>query len=277
MSYDPYEILGIDYTATYQELRTAFKKKALEHHPDKGGSRYMFSIIKQAYVEVSKIMEDENKLNKRSSMSLSDYKKMYNKSEESDINPQQIQYIREQMKKDPKLFNKMFEETKVQTYKDHGYNLTDHNQMEELIRSRQDKLQRNNSLAVSILKEPMGVSKSSLLDSCEKFGVDRLDDYNQETLGNNYTDLVDGYLSTDIVNIEVPEERLREFKSVEEYMAFSNKRTKEPLSQEKIDYMREQELKEKRREKLRQINELKNLESGRQSTRNFLNYLTYKK
>jgi curved DNA-binding protein CbpA len=34
---DYYDILGVPKTASSDEIKKAFRKKAVEHHPDKGG------------------------------------------------------------------------------------------------------------------------------------------------------------------------------------------------------------------------------------------------
>lgn len=44
-----YDILGISYTATNEDIKKAFRKKALETHPDKGGDTEIFKKINAAY------------------------------------------------------------------------------------------------------------------------------------------------------------------------------------------------------------------------------------
>lgn len=51
---DPYVLLGVDATASLDDVKTAFRKKALEHHPDHGGSPEAFMRIKRAYDAIVK-------------------------------------------------------------------------------------------------------------------------------------------------------------------------------------------------------------------------------
>jgi len=44
-----YDILGVQRTATPQEIKTAYRKLAMEHHPDRGGDESHFQKISQAY------------------------------------------------------------------------------------------------------------------------------------------------------------------------------------------------------------------------------------
>lgn len=44
-----YETLGVDKSATQEDIRKAYKKLVLEHHPDRGGDHDYFSKINNAY------------------------------------------------------------------------------------------------------------------------------------------------------------------------------------------------------------------------------------
>jgi hypothetical protein len=46
---DPYALLGTVASASLDEVKTAFRKRALEHHPDHGGSTDAFVALKRAY------------------------------------------------------------------------------------------------------------------------------------------------------------------------------------------------------------------------------------
>jgi len=49
MSKDYYNILGVNKSASADEIKTAFRKKAHEHHPDKGGDAEKFKEYNEAY------------------------------------------------------------------------------------------------------------------------------------------------------------------------------------------------------------------------------------
>jgi hypothetical protein len=51
---DPHAVLGVTSEATLDEIKVAFRKKALEHHPDHGGSDEQFIALKRAYDSLTK-------------------------------------------------------------------------------------------------------------------------------------------------------------------------------------------------------------------------------
>lgn len=53
MSKDYYDILGVSKTASAAEIKSAFRKKAHEYHPDKGGDEAKFKEINEAYQVLS--------------------------------------------------------------------------------------------------------------------------------------------------------------------------------------------------------------------------------
>ena len=49
MSKDYYNILGVSKNASPDEIKAAFRKKAHEHHPDKGGNAEKFKELNEAH------------------------------------------------------------------------------------------------------------------------------------------------------------------------------------------------------------------------------------
>ncbi len=49
VSVDPYVVLGMSSTATLAEVRLAFRREALKHHPDQGGDAESFLAARRAY------------------------------------------------------------------------------------------------------------------------------------------------------------------------------------------------------------------------------------
>src|SRR4051812_33835460 len=46
---DYYEILGVSKEASADEIKKAFRRAAIEHHPDRGGDEAKFKEINEAY------------------------------------------------------------------------------------------------------------------------------------------------------------------------------------------------------------------------------------
>lgn len=54
---DYYEVLGVGKNASADELKKAFRRKAVKHHPDKGGDEAKFKEINEAY----EVLKDDRK------------------------------------------------------------------------------------------------------------------------------------------------------------------------------------------------------------------------
>jgi len=50
---DPYEILGVNRDASEAEIKKAYKKQAMKHHPDRGGDETKFKEISEAYERIT--------------------------------------------------------------------------------------------------------------------------------------------------------------------------------------------------------------------------------
>lgn len=54
-----YDILGIEPGASLDDIKRAYRKKAMKYHPDRGGDAKSFNEILQAYTELSNSYNDE--------------------------------------------------------------------------------------------------------------------------------------------------------------------------------------------------------------------------
>ena len=54
---DYYEVLGVSKSASADEIKKAFRRLAVEHHPDRGGDEAKFKEINEAY----EVLKDESK------------------------------------------------------------------------------------------------------------------------------------------------------------------------------------------------------------------------
>lgn len=72
---NPYEILGIPKRSPRKTIDEAYKKLIKKVHPDKGGSKYLFQKVNQAYKELT---EEKNK--PKSKKTPNSKNKTYNKS-----------------------------------------------------------------------------------------------------------------------------------------------------------------------------------------------------
>lgn len=50
---DPYTVLGVDETASQEDIRKAYKKLAMKFHPDRGGDPEKFKEISSAYDQIN--------------------------------------------------------------------------------------------------------------------------------------------------------------------------------------------------------------------------------
>jgi len=55
-----YDLLNVNRDADADAIKKGFRKAALEHHPDKGGTDQMFQVIKEAYDTLSDPIRKRN-------------------------------------------------------------------------------------------------------------------------------------------------------------------------------------------------------------------------
>ena len=52
---NPYKILGIDETASDEEVKAAYRTMAAKYHPDVGGDAWVFQQVREAFDEVTRL------------------------------------------------------------------------------------------------------------------------------------------------------------------------------------------------------------------------------
>ena len=114
--YNPWEILELKYEDyNIQNIKKAYKKKALKYHPDKSGDNDKFQLITQAYIYLLGKAEDNEKLLKKTSVAVE------NIDYEDDVNENRENIYIDKDKFDINKFNKIFEDYKIPTSFDKGY------------------------------------------------------------------------------------------------------------------------------------------------------------
>ena len=65
---DYYEVLGVGKDASPDEIKKAFRKAAIEHHPDRGGDEAKFKETNEAY----EVLKDTDKRKRYDQMCIRD-------------------------------------------------------------------------------------------------------------------------------------------------------------------------------------------------------------
>ena len=55
-----YEILGVNKNSSEDEIKKAYRKQSLKHHPDRGGNNEQFQKINTAYEVLKEPKKDIN-------------------------------------------------------------------------------------------------------------------------------------------------------------------------------------------------------------------------
>ena len=114
--FNPYKILGIGKTDDMNIIRRAYKKMALNSHPDRGGSNEHFQNITKAYMYLmEKIKENANN---HQYHEMKDNAQDFYKKQEND-NKQNKKFDKDNF--NIKIFNKIYEENRLDDPYDDGY------------------------------------------------------------------------------------------------------------------------------------------------------------
>jgi curved DNA-binding protein CbpA len=254
---DPYEVLNVSKKFTWNELKEAYRKLAINTHPDKeGGNKDLFNIITFCFKKLAL-----------------EYKNREADRQHFDLKKQSTEYFERNEASKPKdnitneMFNDNFEKCKVQDDEtEFGYGSMmdvsskkrDDINIERLI--KKDKV--DNESFNSIFDKKVPVSKQLvkyrepeplLLAKNLQFtelGGKRPDDYTSSIEKTNmlaYTDYMRAHDGTRLVDPEIIK-KMKDFKSVEEYEKYRNSKIKRSLTDKERKLLEEKKLKEEKEE-----------------------------
>lgn len=224
---DPYKILGISRDFTSEQLREAYKKMALQVHPDKGGTEYLFKLVTLCYRNLVKEYK-QKKADKQYNELKSEFVKTHNEPKQKNNN---IDYSKSF---NIEKFNNLFDQNKIESVTDTGYGdflkNTKEKEQKNIFGDKKftsdnfnkyfDKhTSKNNSCNKFVVKftdpEPMSSSKKM---GFTELGIDTIDDFSGENTSRktlNYMDLKLAHTTNRIVDPSTIDKR-KEYRNVEE-------------------------------------------------------------
>jgi len=247
-SINPYEVLNVPKKFTWNELKEAYRKLAINTHPDKqGGNKDLFNIITICFKKLAEElkMREEDKGH-------SDLKKQSNDFFHKIVSNEQAhpsEVLGQNEKMTPDKFNKNFEKCKLYDEEiEFGYG----SKMELSTKVREDinieKLTKKNKIdnetfnnlfnknvpvnkALIKYREPEPLVLAKSLQFTE-LGAKRPDDYSssmEKTSSLAYTDYMRAHDGTRLVDPSLMK-NVKEFKSVDEYEAYRENKAKKVLT-----------------------------------------------
>ena len=274
-SINPYEVLNVSKNFTWNELKEAYRKLAINTHPDKqGGNKDLFNIITICFKKLGdelKRREDDKGHHDLKKQSNDFFHKMTNNEQ---AHPSEV-LAPSDIKMTPTKFNKNFEKCKLYDEEiEFGYG----SKMEVSTKVREDisieKLIKKNKIdnesfnnlfnknvpvnkALIKYREPEPLILAKTLQFTE-LGGKRPDDYSSSIEKNSslaYTDYMRAHDGTRLVDPSLMK-NVKEFKSVDEYEAYRENKAKKVLSArelkaEELKKMKEAKAEEERLERLK--------------------------
>lgn len=269
-SINPYEVLNVSKNFTWNELKDAYRKLAINTHPDKqGGNKELFNIITICFKKLGdelKIREEDKGHHDLKRQSNDYFHKMTN---DTIPHPSEV-LVAPNEKFTVDKFNKNFEKCKLYEEDiEFGYG----SKMEESTKVREDinieKLIKKNKIdnesfnelfnknvpvnkALIKYREPEPLILAKTLQFTE-LGGKRPDDYSSSIEKNSslaYTDYMRAHDGTRLVDPRLMK-NVKEFKSVDEYEAYRENKAKRTLSARELKVEELKKIKEKKAEEER--------------------------
>jgi curved DNA-binding protein CbpA len=269
-SLNPYEVLNVSKKFTWEELKEAYRKLAINTHPDKeGGNKDLFNIITHCFKKLA--VEYKNREADRQHFDLKKQSVEYFDRMTGSGPGGNIEHPSEVLKPSKditnEVFNKNFDKCRVQdddtefgygSIMDASSKIRDDINIERVI--KKDKV--DNESFNSIFNKKVPISKQLvkykepeplLLAKNLQFtelGGKKPDDYTSSMEKNNtlaYTDYMKAHDGTRLVDPDIIK-KMKDFKSVEEYEKYRNNKIKRELTTKERKLIEDKKLKEEREE-----------------------------
>jgi len=262
---NPYKLLELPQNYTMDQLKSAYRKKAILTHPDKGGNPKLFDETTKAYfslLEKLKEKEDNKQYNDLKNNSRDYIEK------QSGENKQNVNFKKESF--NLTAFNKIFEENRISDPTDNGYDewLKSDEKVKEPPKvfstkfnidtfnsTFEDWKDQDENLGREIVRSdgPSALAAYHGKTGYTELGVEKIDDYTNadpSSKGLGYTDLKQAYSRNGIINTRAVNVR-ESYKNIEDYeraraSKISYTMTPEELRREEMKKRKEEEEEERR-------------------------------
>tara|TARA_Y100000768_G_scaffold385453_1_gene371617 strand:- start:1424 stop:2452 length:1029 start_codon:yes stop_codon:yes gene_type:complete len=260
---NPYNELNIGRNYDENSLKKAYLKRAMETHPDRGGTKEDFQRVTVSYKALMIKLNEEKESHEHNELRDNSSRYM---NEQSNDNKMNVQYQDLSKNFNSNVFNKIYEETKVEDVYDDGYSgwMKKNETMEGDIQQNPSLTKDNFNDHFSKLKSEQVKKKGKQLTKYNKpmedisyknkssimtLGQGKVDDFSGESGGLSYRDYKDAYTNTYLVEEEVGMNmnRPKDLKAAEQQRSNISYEMDEKGHRE----YSEQKLKEEQEEKLR--------------------------
>ena len=241
------KVFKLNNNYSEDELKISYKKLAMIHHPDRpSGNNEKFQLITKLYMallEECKLKEEDKPFNELRNNSQDFIKKQENNNERN--------YKLERF--EPKLFNNIFEETKINDEDNDGYkNWIENNNYGEKDIEKNETLDSNFTLNsfntvfdkdVKVNKEIVEYKIPIAMDSSKQLSHTELGGKSGNYTTKNYSDYKEAHTTSRIIPQNVKREQYRNIGHLK-----SERNNIKKLSQEEIDELNKYEIYKKKQE-----------------------------
>jgi len=259
---DPYEVLNVNYDASLLEIREAFKKLVLMHHPDRGSKQRSKQNIKGAYSYIFKELKKKEELKKKKQRTLKTYRQQ--RQQQNQKHFEETKQERESpivSAKDFNInnFNRLYSNYRVEDADDHGYGtyMEQNGQIrsEDINQVKNSQLKRFDKQTMIIYEEPESMRPT---DSFDTIGKEKTGDFtsgfniNDKKKKIAYTDYMRAHSEAEQISSNTPNVRQGDYKSVDQLRHQRGNISYELSDQDRIR-LEKNEREKLRKEKLRKL------------------------